>query len=183
MDHLGIAPPAEAGRQRPVDEAALRQGVGGLRAVELELLPAGLSPPLHDRRERFGRAVHRVQELRRLLRLARRPVALDEGLPLRLVQHPDLPDHAFVELGANRVADAVVREMVDDPRLIPRRVDAGAMRLGALGQGALALADGLEAARVRRGRTAPKLRRLRHQPPSRFAKSIVRGQIHVRPDN
>ncbi len=53
-DRLGIAPPAEAGRQRPAGEAALR-------AVELELLPAGLSPPLHDHRERFGRAVHRMQ--------------------------------------------------------------------------------------------------------------------------
>ncbi len=160
-DRLGIAPPAEARRQRPAGEAALRQRVGGLRAVELELLPAGLSPPLHDRRERFGRAVHRVQEARRLLRLAGRAVALDRRLPLRLVQRPGLLDHACVEPGADRVADSPAREAVDDPRLAAGRVDAGAMRLGALGQRPLALADGLVVARVRRGRAAPKLRRRR----------------------
>ena len=55
-------------------------------SIELELLLAGFSKPLHHHRERFGRVVHRVQEPRRLLRLARRPVALDEGLPPRLVQ-------------------------------------------------------------------------------------------------
>ncbi len=158
-DRLGVAPPAEAGRQGPAYAAALRQRVAGLRAAGLELLPAGLSPPLHDRRGRFGRAVHRVQEARRLLRQARRPVALDEGLPLRLVQRPGLPGHARIEPGADRAADAVVREAVDDPRLAAGRVDAGAMRLGAPGQGALALADELEAARVRRDRAAPKLRR------------------------
>ncbi len=157
-----VAPPAEAGRQGPVDAAALRQGVAGLRAAGLELLPAGLSPPLHDRRERFGRAVHRVQEPRRLLRQARRPVALDEGLPLRLVQRPGLPGHARVEPGADRVADSPAREAVDDPRLIPRRVDAGATRLGAFGQRPLALADELAVARVRRDRAAPKLRTRRH---------------------
>ncbi len=161
-DRPRVAPPAEAGRQRPVDAAALRQGVAGLRAVELELLPAGLSPPLHDRLERFGRAVHRVREARRLLRLARRPVALDEGLPLRLVQRPGLPGHALVEPGADRVADSPAREAVDDPRLIPRRVDAGATRLGAFGQRPLALADELVVAHVRRDRAAPKLRTRRH---------------------
>ncbi len=161
-DRPRVAPPVEAGRQRPVDAAALRQGVAGLRAIELELLLAGFSKPLHHRRERFGRAVHRVQEARRLLRLARRPVALDEGLPPRLVQRPDLPGHARVEPGADRVVDSPAREVVDDPRLIPRRVDAGAMRLGALGQRPLALADELAVARVRRDRAAPKLRRHRH---------------------
>ena len=161
-DRLGVAPPAEAGRQGPAYAAALRQRVAGLRAAGLELLPAGLSPSLHHRRGRFGRAVHRVQEARRLLRLARRPVALDEGLPLRLVQRPGLPGHALVEPGADRVADSPAREAVDDPRLAAGRVDAGAMHLGALGQGALALADGLEAARVRRDRAAPKLRTRRH---------------------
>ena len=158
-DRPRVAPPAQAGRQRPAYAAALRQGVAGLRAVELELLPAGLSPPPHDRRERFGRAVHRVREARRLLRLARRPVALDEGLPLRLVQRPGLPGHARVEPGADRVADSPAREAADDPRLIPRRVDAGATRLDALGQRPLALADELAVARVRRDRAAPKLRR------------------------
>ncbi len=157
-----VAPPAEAGRQGPVDAAALRQGVAGLRAAGLELLPAGLSPPLHDRLERFGRVVHRVREPRRLLRLARRPVALDEGLPPRLVQRPGLPGHARVEPGADRVADSPAREVVDDPRLIPRRVDAGATRLGAFGQRPLALADELEVARVRRDRAAPELRTRRH---------------------
>ncbi len=161
-DRPRVAPPAEAGRQRPVDAAALRQGVAGLRAIELELLPAGLSPPLHDRRERFGRVVHRVQEPRRLLRQARRPVALDEGLPPRLVQRPGLPGHARVEPGADRVADSPAREAVDDPRLVAGRVDAGAMRLDALGQGALALADELAVARVRRDRAAPELRTRRH---------------------
>ena len=161
-DRPRVAPPAEAGRQRPVDAAALRQGVAGLRAIELELLPAGFSKPLHHRRERFGRAVHRVQEPRRLLRQARRPVALDEGLPLRLVQRPGLPGHARVEPGADRVVDSPAREVVDDPRLIPRRVDAGAMRLGAPGQRPLALADELAVARVRRDRAAPKLRTRRH---------------------
>ncbi len=157
-----VAPPAEAGRQRPVDAAALRQGVAGLRAVELELLPAGLSPPLHDRRGRFGRVVHRVREARRLLRQARRPVALDERLPPRLVQRPGLPGHALVEPGADRVADSPAREAVDDPRLVAGRVDAGAMHLGALGQRPLALADELAVARVRRGRAAPELRTRRH---------------------
>ncbi len=162
VDHPRVAPPAEAGRQRPVDVAALRQGVAGLRAIELELLPAGFSKPLHHHRERFGRVVHRVREPRRLLRLARRPVALDEGLPPRLVQRPDLLDHARVEPGADRVADSPAREVVDDPRLVAGRVDAGAMHLDALGQGALALADELEVARVRRDRAAPELRRHRH---------------------
>ncbi len=162
VDHPRVAPPAEAGRQGPVDVAALRQGVAGLRAIELELLLAGFSKPLHHHRERFGRVVHRVQEPRRLLRLARRPVALDEGLPPRLVQRPDLLDHARVEPGADRVADSPAREVVDDPRLIPRRVDAGATRLGAFGQRPLALADELEVARVRRDRAAPELRRHRH---------------------
>ncbi len=161
-DRPRVAPPAEAGRQRPVDAAALRQGVAGLRAIELELLPAGFSKPLHHRRERFGRVVHRVQEPRRLLRQARRPVALDEGLPPRLVQRPGLPGHALVEPGADRVADSPAREAVDDPRLVAGRVDAGAMHLGAPGQGALALADELAVARVRRDRAAPKLRRHRH---------------------
>ncbi len=158
-DRPRVAPPAEAGRQRPAYAAALRQGVAGLRAAGLELLPAGLSPPLHDRLERFGRVVHRVREPRRLLRLARRPVALDEGLPPRLVQRPGLPGHALVEPGADRVADSPAREVVDDPRLIPRRVDAGATRLGAFGQRPLALADELAVARVRRDRAAPELRR------------------------
>ncbi len=74
MERVGIevAAPAGAGCQRPVDVAALR-------AVELELLLAGFSKPLHHHRERFGRAVHRVQEARRLLRLAERAVALDMG--------------------------------------------------------------------------------------------------------
>ena len=157
-----VAPPAEAGRQGPAGEAALRQGVGGLRAAGLELLPAGLSPPLHDRRGRFGRVVHRVQEPRRLLRQARRPVALDERLPPRLVQRPGLPGHARVELGADRVADSPAREAVDDPRLAAGRVDAGAMHCDAPGQGALALADELAVARVRRDRAAPKLRTRRH---------------------
>ena len=161
-DRPRVAPPVEAGRQRPAYAAALRQGVGGLRAVELELLLAGFSKPLHHRRERFGRVVHRVQEPRRLLRLARRPVALDEGLPPRLVQRPDLLDHARVEPGADRVADSPAREVVDDPRLIPRRVDAGAMHCDALGQRPLALADELAVARVRRDRAAPKLRTRRH---------------------
>ncbi len=161
-DRPRVAPPAEAGRQGPVDAAALRQGVAGLRAAGLELPPAGLSPPLHDRLERFGRAVHRVQEPRRLLRKARRPVALDEGLPPRLVQRPGLPGHALVEPGADRVADSPAREAVDDPRLVAGRVDAGAMHLGAPGQGALALADELAVARVRRDRAAPELRRHRH---------------------
>ncbi len=83
-----VAPPVEARRQGPADEAALRQRVAGLRAVELELLPAGLSLPLHRHRGCLGRAAHRVLEARRLLRQARRPVALDEGLPPRLVQRP-----------------------------------------------------------------------------------------------
>ncbi len=62
MNHPRIAPPAEAGRQGPVDVAALRQGVVGLRAVELEeLLLAGLSHPLHHHRRRLGRTAHRVQ--------------------------------------------------------------------------------------------------------------------------
>ncbi len=161
-DRPRVAPPVEAGRQGPVDVAALRQGVAGLRAIELELLLAGFSKPLHHHRERFGRVVHRVQEPRRLLRLARRPVALDEGLPPRLVQRPDLPGHARVEPGADRVADSPAREVVDDPRLIPRRVDAGAMHCDALGQRPLALADELAVARVRRDRAAPKLRRHRH---------------------
>ncbi len=162
-DRPRVAPPAEAGRQRPAYAAALRQGVAGLRAAGLELLPAGLSPPPHDRRgRRFGRAVHRVQEPRRLLRQARRPVALDEGLLPRLVQRPGLPGHARVEPGADRVADSPAREVVDDPRLIPRRVDAGATRLGAFGQRPLALADELAVARVRRDRAAPELRTRRH---------------------
>ncbi len=163
-DRPRVAPPAEAGRQRPVYAAALRQGVAGLRAIELELLPAGFSKPLHHRRERFGRVVHRVQEPRRLLRQARRPVALDEGLPLRLVQRPGLPGHARVEPGADRVADSPAREAVDDPRLVAGRVDAGATRLGALGQGALALADELAVARVRRGPGRPETP---HPPPCR----------------
>ncbi len=146
-DRLRVAPPAEAARQGPAGEAALRQGVGGLRAVELELLPAGFSHPPHHRREGFRRAFHRVREARRLL---------------RLVQPPDLPGHARIEPGANRVVDAPAREMADDPRPAARRVDAGATRLGALGQGALALADELAVARVRRGRAAPKLRTRRH---------------------
>ncbi len=49
--------------------------------------------------------------------------------------------------------------MVDDLGLAARRVDAGATHPDALGQGALTLADGLEVARVRRGRAAPELRR------------------------
>ncbi len=179
-DRPRVAPPVEAGRQRPVDAAALRQRVAGLRAVELELLPAGLSPPMHDRRERFGRVVHRVQEPRRLLRQARRPVALDERLPPRLVQRPGLPGHARVEPGADRVADSPAREVVDDPRLIPRRVDAGAMRLDALGQGALALADELAVARVRRDRAAPELRRDRQQPAVHQRQGVQRAPL--RPD-
>ncbi len=63
-----VAPPVEARRQGPAYAATLRQGVAGLRAAGLELLPAGFSKPLHHRRERFGRVVHRVQEPRRLLR-------------------------------------------------------------------------------------------------------------------
>ncbi len=161
-DRPRVAPPVEAGRQRPVDAAALRQGVAGLRAAGLELLLAGFSKPLHHRRERFGRAVHRVQEPRRLLRQARRPVALDEGLPPRLVQRPGLLDHARVEPGADRVVDSPAREVVDDPRLVAGRVDAGAMHCDAPGQGALALADELAVARVRRDRAAPKLRTRRH---------------------
>ena len=158
-DRPRVAPPAEARRQRPAGEAALRQGVAGLRAAGLELLPAGFSKPLHHHRERFGRVVHRVQEPRRLLRLARRPVALDEGLPPRLVQRPGLPGHALVEPGADRVADSPTREAVDDLRVVARRVDAGAMHLGAFGQRPLALADELVVARVRRGRAASELRR------------------------
>ncbi len=185
-----IAPPVEARRQRPVDVAALRQRVAVLRAVELELLLAGLSPPLHDHGERLGRVVHRVQEARRLLRLARRPVALDEGLPPRLVQRPGLPDHALVEPGPDRVADAPAREMVDDLRLVAGRVDSGAMHLDALGQGALALADELEVARVRRGRAVPELRRRhaglgdmaddRHAAPLFLACELARRLLAVR---
>ncbi len=109
-DRPRVAPPAEARRQGPVDAAALRQGVAGLRAIELELLPAGLSPPLHHRRERFGRVVHRVQEPRRLLRLARRPVALDEGLPPRLVQRRgriDVQGRPFAVVQRDRQQPAV----------------------------------------------------------------------------
>ena len=161
-DRPRVAPPVEARRQRPVDAAALRQGVAGLRAIELELLPAGFSKPLHHRRGRFRRAVHRAQEARRRLRLARRPVALDEGLPPRLVQRPGLLDHARVEPGADRVADSPAREAVDDPRLVAGRGDAGAMHCDAPGQGPLALADELAVARVRRDRAAPELRTRRH---------------------
>ncbi len=133
VDCLRVAPSVEAGRQGPAGAAALRQRVGVLRVVELELLLAGLSHPLHDHGGRFGRAVHRMQKARRLLRLAGRPVPLDMGPPLQLVQRPDLRDHAFVELRPDRVADIPAREMVDDLRLIPRRVDAGATHLDALG--------------------------------------------------
>ncbi len=73
-----------------------------------------------------------MQEPRRLLRLARRPVALDEGLPPRLVQPPDLPGHARIEPGANRVVDAPAREMADDPRPAARRVDVQGRRLAVM---------------------------------------------------
>ncbi len=66
VDHRGVAPPAEAGRQRPAGEAALRQRVAALRAVELLL--AGLPHPPHHHRERLGRAAHRAQESSRRAR-------------------------------------------------------------------------------------------------------------------